>query len=96
MMGRLRGIAKTIRATSTPWSPARSQPSGSIAAVPALSPIPGSITPSPEVEAFGTDGSYLQTIKRQPAIGVSGTEMFASTLRSVQKATANLQTLDFV
>ena len=49
-----------------------------------------------EVEAFGTDGSYLQTIKRQPAIGVTGTEMFASTLRSVQKATANLNTLDFV
>jgi predicted dinucleotide-utilizing enzyme len=49
-----------------------------------------------EVEAFGTDGSYLQTIKRQPAIGVSGTEMFASTLRSVQKATGNLQALDFV
>jgi predicted dinucleotide-utilizing enzyme len=49
-----------------------------------------------EVEAFGTDGSYLQTIKRQPAIGVSGTEMFASTLRSVQKATGNLKTLDFV
>lgn len=49
-----------------------------------------------EVEAFGTDGSYLQTIKRQPAIGVSGTEMFQSTLRSVQKATGNLQALDFV
>ncbi len=49
-----------------------------------------------EVEAFGTDGSYLQTVKRQPAVGVSGTEMFQSTLRSVQKATGNLQTLDFV
>jgi aspartate dehydrogenase len=48
-----------------------------------------------EVEAFGTDGSYLQTVKRQPAIGVSGTEMFQSTLRSVQKATGNLQTMDF-
>ena len=49
-----------------------------------------------EVEAIGNDGSYLQTIKRQPAIGVSGTEMFQSTLRSVQKATVNLQALDFV
>jgi predicted dinucleotide-utilizing enzyme len=49
-----------------------------------------------EVEAVGTDGSYLQTVKRQPAIGVSGTEMFQSTLRSVQKATGNLQALDFV
>lgn len=48
-----------------------------------------------EVEAFGSDGSYLQTVKRQPAIGVSGTEMFQSTLRSVQKATGNLQALDF-
>ncbi|MGV3634550.1 MAG: aspartate dehydrogenase domain-containing protein [Pseudorhodoplanes sp.] len=49
-----------------------------------------------EVEAVGSDGSYLQTVKRQPAIGVSGTEMFQSTLRSVQKATGNLQALDFV
>lgn len=48
-----------------------------------------------EVEAFGTDGSYLQTVKRQPAIGVSGTEMFQSTLRSVMKATGNLHALDF-
>jgi predicted dinucleotide-utilizing enzyme len=49
-----------------------------------------------EVEAVGNDGSYLQTVKRQPAIGVSGTEMIQSTLRSVQKATGNLQALDFV
>lgn len=49
-----------------------------------------------EVEAVGNDGSYLQTVKRQPAIGVSGTEMFQSTLRSVQKATGTLQALDFV
>lgn len=49
-----------------------------------------------EVEAFGNDGSYLQTVKRQPAIGVSGTEMFQSTLRSLQKATGNLQALDFI
>ncbi len=48
-----------------------------------------------EVEAFGTDGSYLSTVKRQPAIGVSGTEMFQSTLRSVMKATGNLHALDF-
>ena len=49
-----------------------------------------------EVEAQGTDGSTLTTIKRQPAIGVSGTEMFQSTLRSVLKATGNLQVIDFV
>ncbi len=48
-----------------------------------------------EVEAHGTDGSYLSTVKRQPAIGVSGTEMFQSTLRSVRKATGDLQALDF-
>lgn len=48
-----------------------------------------------EVEAHGNDGSYLSTVKRQPAIGVSGTEMFQSTLRSVRKATGDLQTLDF-
>jgi predicted dinucleotide-utilizing enzyme len=49
-----------------------------------------------EVEAWGRDGSYLTTVKRQPMIGVSGTEMFASTLRSVLKATGTGPTLDFL
>jgi aspartate dehydrogenase len=49
-----------------------------------------------EVEAFGSDGSYLTTVKRQPAIGVSGTEMIQSSLRSLAKATGALATLDFV
>ena len=49
-----------------------------------------------EVEAWGTDGSYLSTTKRQPAVGVSGTEMFQSTLRSVLKASNALDTLDFL
>jgi aspartate dehydrogenase len=49
-----------------------------------------------EVEAVGSDGSYLSTVKRQPAIGVSGTEMVASTLRSVMKACAALGEMDFV
>jgi predicted dinucleotide-utilizing enzyme len=49
-----------------------------------------------EVEALGSDGSHLATVKRQPAIGVSGTEMVASTLRSLSKATSTLETLDFV
>jgi aspartate dehydrogenase len=49
-----------------------------------------------EVEAFGSDGSYLATVKRQPAVGVSGTEMIASTLRSLMKATASLGEMDFV
>ena len=49
-----------------------------------------------EVEALGSDGSYLSTVKRQPAIGVSGTEMVASTLRSVMKACGTLGDMDFV
>jgi len=49
-----------------------------------------------EVEAFGQDGSYLSTVKRQPAVGVSGTEMIQSTLRSVMKATSRLDSMDFV
>lgn len=49
-----------------------------------------------EVEAWGTDGSYLTTVKRQPMVGVSGTEMLASTLRSVLKATGTGPTLDFL
>jgi aspartate dehydrogenase len=49
-----------------------------------------------EVEAWGTDGSYLTTIKRQPMVGVSGTEMFQSTLRSVLKATGTGPTMDFL
>jgi aspartate dehydrogenase len=49
-----------------------------------------------EVEAWGQDGSYLATMKRQPAVGVSGTEMIQSALRSVLKATGCLDSIDFV
>lgn len=49
-----------------------------------------------EVEAWGIDGSYLTTVKRQPMLGVSGTEMFTSTLRSVVKATGTGPKLDFL
>ncbi|MBV9234902.1 MAG: DUF108 domain-containing protein [Xanthobacteraceae bacterium] len=49
-----------------------------------------------EIEAWGKDGSYLTTVKRQPMVGVSGTEMFASTLRSVLKATGTGPTVDFL
>jgi aspartate dehydrogenase len=49
-----------------------------------------------EVEAWGKDGSHLMTVKRQPMVGVSGTEMLASALRSLQKATGTGPTLDFL
>ena len=49
-----------------------------------------------EVEAWGTDGSYLATTKRQPAVGVSGSEMMASALRSVLKSMSQWQAMDFV
>jgi len=49
-----------------------------------------------EVEAWGEDGSYLTTVKKQPMVGVSGTEMFQSTLRSVLKATGAGPTMDFL
>ena len=49
-----------------------------------------------EVEAWGEDGSYLTTVKKQPMVGDSGTEMFQSTLRSVLKATGAGPTMDFL
>ena len=44
-----------------------------------------------EVFARGTDGSEIRTIKRQPMVGVSGTEMFASLLRSIRLALCPLR-----
>jgi aspartate dehydrogenase len=49
-----------------------------------------------EVEAWGKDGSHLMTVKQQPMVGVSGTEMLASALRSLQKATGTGPTMDFL
>jgi aspartate dehydrogenase len=43
-----------------------------------------------EVEAWGHDGSYIRTQKRQPIVGVSGTEMIDSVWYSLQRA-ARLQ-----
>lgn len=49
-----------------------------------------------EVEARGRDGSILRTEKRQPVVGVSGTEMVASLLRSVRLGMGCLDAVDIV
>lgn len=49
-----------------------------------------------EVCARGTDGSEIRTIKRQPMVGVSGTEMFASLLRSIKLALARCEPIDII
>jgi predicted dinucleotide-utilizing enzyme len=49
-----------------------------------------------EVTATGRDGSRLTMRKEQPAVGVSGTEMFASQFASIQRAAAARETLAFV
>jgi predicted dinucleotide-utilizing enzyme len=49
-----------------------------------------------EVEAVGRDGSVVRTQKHQPAIGVSGTEMFASLLHSVKTGLGRFDPIDVV
>ncbi|MCC6006298.1 MAG: DUF108 domain-containing protein [Rhodobacteraceae bacterium] len=49
-----------------------------------------------EVEARGRDGSILRTEKRQPVVGVSGTEMVASLIRSIRLGMGCLETVDIV
>lgn len=49
-----------------------------------------------EVRAVAQDGSVLEILKRQPGVGVSGTEMPSAVLRSVVLATATATGLEFV
>jgi aspartate dehydrogenase len=49
-----------------------------------------------EVRAVAKDGAVLEVFKRQPGVGVSGTEMPDAVLRSVQLATATGLGLQFV
>ena len=49
-----------------------------------------------EVEAHGKDGSYLRTVREQPAVGVSGTEMFESLCRSLTQASNAYGSVDFL
>lgn len=49
-----------------------------------------------EVRAVAEDGSALEIFKRQPGVGVSGTEMPNAVLRSVVLATATTTGLQFV
>lgn len=49
-----------------------------------------------EVLALGQDGSRIHTVKRQPMVGVSGTEMFASLLHSIHLGLARHALLTIV
>jgi aspartate dehydrogenase len=48
------------------------------------------------IVACGRDGALLDIRRKQPATGVSGTEMAHSVLRSVLRATHQMQTLEFI
>lgn len=58
--------------------------------------VPGLQVAIAEVSATGADGSVLTMRKEQPAVGVSGTEMFESQFASILRAAGVRQTLEFV
>ena len=49
-----------------------------------------------EVVAVGADGARLETLKAEPAVGVSGTGMLASQLASIRRAAGHEPGLNFV
>lgn len=58
--------------------------------------VPGLDVAIAEVEARGHDGGILTMRRAQPAIGVSGTEMFESQFASIMRAAGAQVTLSFV
>lgn len=58
--------------------------------------VPGLRVAIADVRAQGEDGSVLAMRKEQPAVGVSGTEMFASQLASIVRAAGVREPLAFV
>jgi aspartate dehydrogenase len=58
--------------------------------------VPGFDRGKIRIEAVGADGSRLVLEKEQPMAGVSGTEMFESQWRSIQRAAGATESLDFI
>jgi aspartate dehydrogenase len=58
--------------------------------------VPGAATASIDIVATGADGASLRLHKTQPMAGVSGTEMVASTVASILRASGRGEGLQFV